>query len=101
MVHNNMSWHAWKSSLKDPGLKPTETRNDATYLQAKISSTISHNLNNISIAKQVGLSLDSSFGLFASSPRTRSTQCNAPRGGIVRLELEIIVTPCIAGGREA
>ena len=96
-----MSRHAWKSRSKGPGLKPTETTNDATYLRAKISFTMSHDPNNVSIAKQAGPSLDSGFGLLASSTRIRSTQRSAPERGVVRLELEINVTPCIAGGREA
>ena len=46
-------------------------------------------------------SLDSGFGLLASSTRTRPTQRSAPGRGVVRLELEINVAPCIVGGREA
>ena len=37
----------------------------------------------------------------ASSTRTRPTQRSAPRGGVVGLELQVNVAPCIAGGREA
>ena len=81
--------------------KPTETRLDATYLRAKISFTKSHDPNNVSIAKQAGPSLDSSFSLLASSTRTRPTQRSAPGGGVVRLQLEINAAPCIAGGHEA
>ena len=40
-----------KSSSKDPSSKPTGTKNDATYLQAKISFMKSHDPNKVSIAK--------------------------------------------------
>ena len=96
-----MSQHARKSSSKDPGSKPSGTKHDATYLRAKISFMKSHDLNNVSIAKEAGPSLDSGFGLLASSTRTRPTQHSAPRGGVVRLESVIKAAACIAGGREA
>ena len=67
----------------------------------KLVFTKSHDSNNVSIAKEAGPSLDSGFGLLASSTRTRPTQRSAPGGGVGRLELEINVAPCIAGGREA
>ena len=90
-----MFHHARKNSSKDSGSKPTGTRHDATYLWAKSSFTKSHYPNNVSIAKEAGPSVDSGFGLLASSTRTRPTQRSPPGGGVVRLELEINVAPAL------
>ena len=89
---------ARKSSSKNPGSKPTGTRHDVTYLRAKISFTKSHDPNKVSIAKWVGPSLDSGFGLWASSTRANPTQRSAPGGDVVRLELEINPAPHIGDG---
>ena len=48
ILYDSMSQHTRKSSSKDQGSKPTGTRHDAAYLQAKISYTKSHDPNNVS-----------------------------------------------------
>ena len=63
----------------------------------KLVFTKSHDPNNFS---KIGWTIPGPR-FRASSEKTRAAQRSVPRGGVVRIELEINVAPCIAGGRDA
>ena len=96
-----MSRNTRKSSSKDPGSKPTETRPEATYLRTKISFP-KESRSEQRWYSEVGWTIPGlrfrPFGLInknSSHPTQRLERV------VVHLQLEINVAPCIAGGREA